>query len=84
MKIVGAYTEEATEGQACKIQGNFYRHFPEFRKQLIHLLLHYLLKTFLLIIMQKCEVCPKVFKNMTLGIESSIKPIVDKRSVFLS
>ena len=26
---VDAYTEEATEGPACKIQGNFYRHFSD-------------------------------------------------------
>ena len=30
---VDAYTEEATEGPACKIQGNFYRHLSELRKQ---------------------------------------------------
>ena len=46
LKIIskwGAYTKEATEGPACNIQDNFYRRFSEFRKQLIHLLLHHLL-----------------------------------------
>ena len=28
-KRVGALTEEATEGSACNLQGNFYRHFSE-------------------------------------------------------
>ena len=38
---VGGHTEEAEEERTCKIHGNFYRHFCEFRKQLAYLLVHH-------------------------------------------